>query len=101
MRKFSVLFIIAAAFSTSSVFAFGDMSSKACDTIAKACTDAGYNRDESATKKFWHDCMRPLLLNKTAEGVTVDAATVNQCRSDKIAEMKKEMAELSKVPAKK
>jgi hypothetical protein len=95
IRKVCLTFVVATIGLSQAAFADDqDMSgSKPCATIAKACLDAGYTRDENASKKFWHDCMKPVVLGKTVDGVTVDAATVKACRTDKITEMKKELKE--------
>lgn len=99
MRKSYILFMAIALFSSQSLFAFGSMmESKSCAAVAKACLDAGFQRgDKSPTKKFYFDCMKPLLLGQKVSGVTVDAATVNSCRSEKINEMKKELSDFEKV----
>lgn len=71
-------------------------SDRPCGIIAKSCLDAGYSRDNN-DKRFWQDCMKPLLLGKTVEGVTLDAGVAKKCRNDKIDEMKKELKEFQKV----
>lgn len=98
MRKMYFGFAVAAALLfIQPVFADNDMSSdsKPCATIVKACLDAGYTRD-SDTKRFWQDCMKPIVLGQTVQGVTVDAATVKSCRSDKINQLKHELKEFQK-----
>lgn len=99
MRKSYILIMAITLFSTQSLFAFGPMKdSKSCGTVAKACLDAGFQRaDKSPNMKFWFDCMKPLLLGQKVNGVTIDAATVNTCRSEKIDEMKKELNEFENV----
>lgn len=74
--------------------AFADDTS--CDSIAKSCLDAGFTAN-TGDKQFWLNCMKPLVMGKTVEGVTVDAVTVKSCRTAKIKEMTKELSELKKV----
>jgi hypothetical protein len=96
MRITHIALALTSLFLAQSVFAQDmDSDSKPCATIAKACLDAGYLRD-SQDKKFWQDCMKPIVLGQTVANVTVDADTVKMCRADKIAKMKKELAELQK-----
>jgi hypothetical protein len=98
MRNIHIVFALAALVSTQSVFAddqaMSSSTSKPCATIAKACLDAGFVRTETSNKKFWQDCMKPIILGHTVQGVTVDASTVKACRSDKISELKKELTAL-------
>ena len=90
MRKTRIFLMIAALVASQSLFAH-DMS-KACGDVAKACKDAGYSMDAGSNKEFWHDCMKPVLLNKKVDGVTVDAATAKTCRTDKITQLKDDLA---------
>lgn len=78
------------------VFALDDDSDdKPCATVVKSCLDAGYTRSNNEpNKKFWQDCMKPLLLGKTVEGVTLDPAVAKDCRVNKIEKMKQEIKEL-------
>lgn len=104
MRKIRIFLILAAILSTQSVFA-DDMSSyagssKPCADIVNACLSAGFTR-ESPDKKFWQDCMKPILLGKTVSGVTVDAGAAKACRTTKIEEMKKELKEFEHVKSSK
>ncbi|MDR3477441.1 MAG: hypothetical protein P4M14_05350 [Gammaproteobacteria bacterium] len=98
MRKIHVLLAMIAIFSTQIVFADEgqDMMSvsKSCATVAHACKKAGFEREKGAHKKFWVDCMKPVVLGKTVKGVSVDEATVKACRADKIEEMQKELKDL-------
>jgi len=93
MHKIHILFGLAVVLLTQPVFA-DDMSadSKPCATIANACLQAGYVRG-TQDKKFWLDCMKPMIMGKTVTGVTVDPATVKACRVDKIEKLKKELME--------
>jgi hypothetical protein len=93
MYKVRSILAIMAIFSTQAVFAHDD---NACDSIVKACTSAGYVTNDEGTKRFWQDCMGPILLGKAVDGVTVDAANVKDCRKAKIEKMKKELKELEK-----
>jgi hypothetical protein len=99
MRKSRIVLMMASLFLTQSILAH-ETTSTSCNEVAKACKDAGYSSEETASKKFWDDCMKPVLMNKTVDSVTIDASTVKTCRADKIAEMKKEMEELKKVSSK-
>lgn len=95
MQKLSNLFMATAIFSTaffSTQAVFADDMSSSCTPIVKACIDGGF-----VGKKFWDDCMHPALLNKTVQGVKLDAAAVKTCRTDKIAELKKLLKELESV----
>jgi hypothetical protein len=96
MKKIYFLSGLAAVLLMQSVFADHMFPQNGpCETIAKACKEAGYKMND-AHKKFWFDCMRPVVLGKTVKGVAVDAATVKQCRIDKIDELKKELSEFQK-----
>jgi hypothetical protein len=100
MNKIRVVPALAAIFSTSVVFANDqDISlsdSKTCATIANACLNAGFVRTETADKRIWQDCMKPIILGKTVSGVTVDVDTVKTCRTTKINKMKKELKQFEK-----
>lgn len=97
MHKF-LLFLLASIFSIQPVFADHSMgSSKDCGMVAKACLHAGYAEKHNAKKKFWMDCMKPLLLGKTVKDVTIDAAIIKACRTDKINDLKQELNELENV----
>lgn len=86
---------IAALFFTQTVLADEPQTfdSKACATIASACKDAGYTK-HNGKREFWLNCMKPVVMGKTVEGVTVDAAIVKQCRTDKVMQLKRELKEL-------
>jgi hypothetical protein len=75
-----------------------DMSSdgdaKSCLVVVKACKAAGFVRRGGTGKRFWMDCMKPVLLGQSVKGVTVDAATVKDCRTSKIAAIKQKLQEL-------
>ena len=74
---------------------FADNDSRSCQTVAQACKAAGYTGERNnESKKFWQDCMKPILQGQTVNGVTVDPTAVQTCRTDKIAEMRKKAAEL-------
>jgi hypothetical protein len=93
MRKIHISLMVMATLFSSSVFANHMMDSKACSTIVDACKKAGYNRGDNNDKRFWVDCMKPIIMGKSVKDVTVDPATIKQCRTDKIADMKKQMNE--------
>lgn len=99
MRKIHIILILAALFSSQQILAADDpdmMADKPCATIAKACMGAGYSRMDNANKKLWKDCMKPMILGQTVSGVTVDAATIQDCRVHKIDKMTKELDEMQK-----
>jgi hypothetical protein len=103
MRKSSIVLVFTAIFSMSSVFAdetigmTSDSDSKPCATIAAACLSAGFVRSESSDKKFWKDCMKPIVLGHSVTGVSVDAETVKACRTSKIQQLKQELKQLESV----
>jgi hypothetical protein len=94
MRKIRLIFALSAILATQPIFAHGHMHSRACAAVAKACTKAGYVRTHSLNKRFWQNCMKPIILGQTVPGVSINAATVKACRADKIRELKKELKEL-------
>jgi hypothetical protein len=83
---------------THPVFADDNINSndKPCAPLVKSCLDAGYTRGDKE-KQFWKDCMKPILLDKTVSGVTVDAKDVKVCRSAKIKKLKQELSEFEAV----
>lgn len=101
MRKvYSVSIILASILSIQPVFADdAAMSSdtKPCGMVAKACLHAGYSRKQSEDKKFWSDCMKPVILGQTVKGVKLDGDTVKACREDKINELKQELSDFQNV----
>lgn len=99
MRKVSLIVLSSVLFFAQQVFAdtsevMKSSEGKACGVIAKTCMSAGYNRDKSANKRFWQDCMKPLLYGETVAGVTVDSATLKACRTAKINKLQKELKAL-------
>ncbi len=100
MRKiYKISFILASILSAQAVFADdAAMSSdgKSCGVVAKACLHAGYSRKDES-KKFWSECMKPVILGQSVKGVKVDVATVKSCRADKIDELKKELNDFQNV----
>jgi hypothetical protein len=100
MRKLHLTLALSATLLSQSVLAndmMGDMMNKSCAAIAKACTDAGYVRGDSSDKKFWMECMKPVVMGKTVKDVKIDASTAKDCRMHKIEEMKKEIKEMESV----
>lgn len=98
ISHFAFVFV-ATTLLTQPVFADRNMDddSRPCAAIANACVDAGFAKSAAKGKRFWIDCMKPLILGQTVEGVkSIDANTVKMCRADKIAQLKKELAELQK-----
>lgn len=101
MRKLMVLALFA-LFASNPVFA-GDpdeATSPDCETIAKACLDAGFTEHSGQGKTFWHDCMKPVLFGKEVSGVTVDAKVVKSCRQFKIKNMQQQIEQLKNVKSK-
>jgi hypothetical protein len=100
MRKSHLALILATTFLSQAAFADTDIDmdsdSKPCAKIAKSCLDAGYTREAAVDKRFWQDCMKPVILGRTVDGVNLDTDTVKMCRADKIAKLKKELLELQK-----
>ena len=94
MLKIRIALVLAAVIASQSVFADMAPEGKECGAIAKACLKAGYSRSETQHKKFWTDCMKPVILGQSVKGVKVDADTVTTCRTKKIAEMKSELNDL-------
>jgi hypothetical protein len=68
-----------------------------CDAIASACLNAGFTRNDTADKQFWQNCMKPVVLGKTVQGVDIDAATAKKCRADKINELQEQLKEFQSV----
>ncbi len=94
----TVLMMMAAALFTTQVYAadLGKMNDFIpCKNIASACEKAGYTRNSN--KKFWFECMKPVLMGKTVSGVTISAADVKACREKKIEKAKTELKELQNV----
>lgn len=65
-----------------------------CKAIAQACSAAGFERGKTPDKRFWKDCMQPILTGQSVKGVNVDPSAVKECRSKKIDKMKKEIKHL-------
>jgi hypothetical protein len=100
MRKFYLVFTLAAFALSQPIFAKdssdSDSDKSSCKTIAKACVDAGFAKGKEG-KKFWKECMKPIILGQSVKGVTVDDATVKSCREAKIVKMQKELKEMQDV----
>lgn len=97
MKKLLVATALSALFCTSVSFADDDSmkSDSSCRAVAKACKAAGFSK--GGDKKFWMECMHPMLLGQTVKGVTIDATQVKACRDKKIAAMQKELTDLQAV----
>lgn len=91
MKKISTVILLTTFLSTS--LAFAHESNSSCRAIVKACKAAGYER-KSEEKKFWKDCMKPLLLGKTVKNVKLDDNVIKNCREKKIEEMQKDLKAL-------
>ncbi len=106
MRKIRIILMLTAILATSQVFAddaagmSAGSTDKPCGMIADACATAGFARTETPNKRFWQDCMRPIILGQTVSGVTVDAATVKACQTSKVDELKQDLADLQNAMAK-
>lgn len=107
MHKFRHVLVLSTLLFTQAAFADtaaeGSANSSAdqpCATVAKACLTAGFERNESPGKEFWQDCMKPILVGQTPNGVTVDAKLVKTCRATKVKELKSELRDLQKASAK-
>lgn len=73
--------------------------SKPCASIANACLKAGFKNRETGDKKFWQDCMKPIVLGHSVKGVTIDQSIVKDCRTNKIETLRAELDELEKASA--
>lgn len=97
MRKIHFALIFITLFTAHAAFADMDSAayseSKPCKAIAQACATAGFSNN----KKFWFDCMKPVILGKTVKGVNIDPNTAKSCRIDKIAKLKKQLQEFMSV----
>jgi len=99
MRKLNFLLVLTVIFTSQHALAnqeMGMMESKSCMTVAHACKNAGYDQG-SEHKKFWFDCMKPLIMGHTVKGVNASVDDIKNCRADKIAGMQKELKELQSV----
>jgi hypothetical protein len=101
MRKINIALLFTAVIATPSIFAHGDdmlsSDSKPCAAIAKTCVAAGFLQSETPGKNLWQHCMEPVLLGETVTNVTVDAATVKSCRTDKIKRLETELKKFQQV----
>ena len=62
--------------------ASGDDS--ACRRIEDACKGAGFAKGKHTDGKGLSlDCVKPIVNGQTVSGVTVDAATVKDCRAER------------------
>lgn len=97
MCKIRNILMLVAILTTSQVFADDfDSDSQACSTIAKACLQGGFDRAATSDKRFWQDCMKPIILGKAVSGITIDPTVVKTCRTDKIKQLKMELDQLEK-----
>jgi hypothetical protein len=107
MRKIRTILAISAVILTQQAIADASdmMSSSAattdtsCKTIVNACLSAGYKRTDVTGKRFWFDCMKPVLMGQTVKKITVSTDIVQKCRSQKIDELNKELQDLQNVPS--
>jgi hypothetical protein len=68
-----------------------------CVSIAESCVKAGYVKMDAGDKNIWKNCMKPVLLNQSVNGVTVDPTTAKSCRDAKVQEMKSDLDEFQKL----
>jgi hypothetical protein len=56
-----------------------------CHQIMEACKAAGFAVGKAALagRHAFKDCVKPIMADKTVEGVTVDPATVRDCKAMK------------------
>lgn len=104
--KFRLALLGLAFFVFPSVFAAAiddsDMSvassgTQPCLELTKACMEAGYIRREHGNKKIWENCMKPILMGQTVNGVKIAASAVNTCREQKIKRLRAQIQELQKM----
>lgn len=95
-----ILYVFIASFFVGNA-AFADdeagIDDKPCASIVQVCIDAGYTADGTGDKRFWNDCMKPLVMGKQVTGVSVNATDVKACRTAKIKKMQNELKELKSV----
>lgn len=103
MMKLRMTIAGMALIAASQVFAASDADtamassdSKPCMQIAKACKAAGFSRQAGPSKRFWKDCMKPVVLGQSVKGVNVDKGTVQACRTDKVQKLQQELKQLQK-----
>lgn len=108
MHKICKVLIVMSVFSIQQAFAddvssmmMGSDSDRPCADIVKACIAGGYTQKGSEDKRFWADCMKPILMNKPVTGIDIPAATVQECRSKKIDEYKKDLQDLQSITSNK
>lgn len=97
MRKNSLIIALFAFFLAQTSFAGGGDTIKECEAIVDACKSAGFTDEGTGDKSLWFGCLKPVLHDKSVNGVTVDKKDVKECRKAKIAKMKKEIKELESV----
>lgn len=102
MRAIRHILVLATLLTTQQVFAHDmdmsmDTNNKACANIANACLAAGFDRKDAPSKRFWQDCMKPVLMGQAVKGITIDSTMATSCRATKIEELKAELSDLQKV----
>lgn len=98
MYKKYIIFTLSTLLTTQS-FANLDISSqrsKDCHMIAKACVKAGYI-SKKLHHRFWQDCMKPILTGEKVRGIRIESSVANDCRVDKIKELKRDLHDLEKI----
>ncbi|WP_131782138.1 hypothetical protein [Legionella gresilensis] len=86
--------IIVTTFILSPMAFADDFKHMDCKKIVKACKSAGFKDKD---KKFWQGCMKPLVLGRKIEGISVEATEVKACRDKKIAELQQELKEFQSI----
>lgn len=97
MRKYGNILILFTLIVTQQVFAnpiSANTGKNACDAIAKRCLAGGFTQRDYPTKRFWQDCMKPVLMNQEVVDITVDPKLAAACRAERIQEIKTELSEL-------
>lgn len=67
-----------------------------CTPIVKACEAGGFE-GTSEYKKFWKDCMEPILLGEKVKNVNVSDEQAKTCREKKINELQDDLKKLQAV----
>jgi hypothetical protein len=101
MHKIRMILIVTTLLSLQPTLTYAaETESKACATIAQKCSAAGFARVKSPNKNFWLNCMKPILLGHSVEGITVDVTVIQACRTYKISNLKKEAHDLEQADTK-
>jgi len=106
MCKYYSIFAAVVLFFSQQIFADMPMDPTQegpCKNIAKACLSAGYSKhgdmQTSKNKHIWFDCMKPIELGQTVQGVTVNSSDVTTCRQNMIDKLQKDLNDLQQAQA--